>query len=274
MKTESRLNQQAISVQEIVKDIESISAGKELFIAFDRDGTLVPYADRPEDALLDQDVHESLRALALLPGVIAGIVSARSMALLRAEFDTKRLFIGGNYGLETALPGAEPVVNELAQSCAKSLKEARNKLAPLARPEISAIIEDHGYSLCVHWHTVPVESREAVHQHVAEISKLFPDLILRAQPTSYELLPDTKWDKGRAVEALSSMVPHQGERAFVFVGDSPPDEPAFEWVNQRGGVSVRAGSGGANTCSKYQVADTTEVAKLIKLLIQARSEKR
>jgi len=274
MRTENRLNDQATSVSEIVSAIQKISVGKELFIAFDRDGTLVPYADRPENALLNPDVHESLRTLAIMPGIIAGIVSARSMALLRSEFDFQRLFLAGNYGLETALPKENPAVNELAQSAAQVLKKARNRLAPLARPEINAILEDHGYSLCVHWHTVPVESREALHHHVNEVSKEFPELLLRAQPTSYEFLPDVKWDKGRALEALDQMVPTEGERAYVFVGDSPPDEPAFDWVNRRGGITVRVGSGGANTCSKFQVSDTTEIAKLITLLIEARSQKR
>lgn len=274
MKTENRLSDRATSVKEIVDDIQRISTGKELFIAFDRDGTLVPYADRPENAVLDCDVHGNLRTLAIMPGVIAGIVSARSMALLRSEFDFQRLFIAGNYGLETALPKQDPAVNEIAKSAEMSLKKARDMLAPLTRPEINAILEDHGYSLCVHWHTVPVESREALHQHINLVSREFSGLLMRAQPTSYEFLPDVKWDKGRALEALDQMVPADGARAYVFIGDSPPDEPAFAWVNAQGGVTVRVGSGGANTCSKFQVSDTTEIAKLITLLIEARSEQR
>jgi trehalose 6-phosphate phosphatase len=208
-----------------------------------------------------------------MPGVIAGIVSARSMALLRSEFDFQRLFIAGNYGLETALPKEDPTVNVLAKPVAQTLKDARNMLAPLARKEINAILEDHGYSLCVHWHTVPVESREALHHHIQAVSKEFPELHLRAQPTSYEFLPDLEWDKGQALETLNALVPQDGPRAYVFIGDSPPDEPAFKWVNDRGGVTVRVGSGGSNTCSKFQVGDTTEIAKLIILLTEARSEK-
>lgn len=273
MKTENRLSDRATSVTEIVSEIQRISRGKELFIAFDRDGTLVPYADRPENALLDADVHETLRTLAIMPGVIAGIVSARSMALLRSEFDFQRLFIAGNYGLETALPKQNPTVNEKAKAAELTLKQARNMLAPLARPEINAILEDHGYSLCVHWHTVPVESREALHQHINQVANEFSDLLVRAHPTSYEFLPDVQWDKGRALAALDQLVPPDGARAYVFIGDSPPDEPAFDWVNARGGVTVRVGSGGANTCSKFQVADTTEIAKLIILLIEARSQR-
>ncbi|CAN5633873.1 hypothetical protein BH10CYA1_BH10CYA1_45340 [soil metagenome] len=272
MRTENRLNDRATSVTEIVREIQKISKGKELFIAFDRDGTLVPYADRPENALLNPDVHESLRVLAIMPGVIAGIVSARSMALLRSEFDFQRLFIAGNYGLETALPKEDPAVNALAKSVAQTLKNARNMLAPLARKEINAILEDHGYSLCVHWHTVPVKSREALHQHIQAVSKEFPELLLRAQPTSYEFLPNLEWDKGRALETLDALVPPDGQRAYVFIGDSPPDEPAFQWVNDHGGVTVRVGSGGLNTCATYHVADPTELAKLIIFLIEARSQ--
>ncbi|HEY9730419.1 MAG TPA: trehalose-phosphatase [Drouetiella sp.] len=274
MKTENRLKEKTSSIAEIVAEIKKVSEGKELFIGFDRDGTLVPYADRPENALLNPEVHESLRALAITPGVIAGIVSARSMALLRGEFDYQRLFLAGNYGFETALPKQEPQVNEAALSIGQVLKEARDNLAPLSRPEINAILEDHGYSLCVHWHTVPVESREALHHHIEQTSMQFPQLLLRAQPTSYEFLPKLEWDKGCALAAIDQLVPQETARAYVFIGDSPPDEPAFEWVNNRGGVSVRVGSGGANTCSRFQVSDTTQIARLIALLIEARSHSR
>lgn len=273
MKTENRLNNQAASATDIARAIYKIAEGKELFIGFDRDGTIVPYADRPENALLDPDVHESLRALAIKPGVIAGIVSARSMALLRSEFDFQRLFIAGNYGLELALPKQQPQINEMARSLSEVFRNVRDRLAPLARPEINAIVEDHAYSVCVHWHTVPVESRTAMHHHVADVAKDFPQLLMRPQPTSYEFLADIKWDKGRALAALDEMVPAtEGERAYVFIGDSPPDEAAFDWVNKRGGVSIRVGSGGLDTCSKFQVSDTKEIAKLILLLTEARSQ--
>lgn len=271
MQTDRRINEHAGNIEAIVQSIQKLSQGKELFIAFDRDGTLVPYADRPENALLNPAVHESLRKLAIMPGVLAGIVSARSMALLRGEFDFNRLFLGGNYGLETALPGESPVINEVAAQSNEILKQVRNKLAPLARPEINAIIEDHGYSICVHWHTVPVESRHTMHHHVAEIADQFPDLIMRSQPTSYEFLPNLKWDKGCAVAALSARVAPDLERVFVFVGDSAPDEPAFKWVNDRGGISIRVGSAGEHTHSKFQVSDTTEVAHIINKLVEART---
>ncbi|RTL43185.1 MAG: trehalose-phosphatase [Candidatus Melainabacteria bacterium] len=274
MKTENCTNKKAASSAEIAYAIERISAGKELLIGFDRDGTIVPYADRPENALLDPHVHESLRELSIKPGVLAGIVSARSMALLRGEFDYQRLFLAGNYGLETALPKQEPVVNDLAAAVGQSMKEVRDKLASLARPEINAIVEDHGYSVCVHWHTVAVEAREILHHHIERISNQFKDLLLRAQPTSYEFLPKIDWDKGRALAQLDQMVPAESERAYVFIGDSPPDEPAFDWVNKRGGVTVKVGSGSSNTCSQFQVADTTEIAKLIIALTEAKSLQR
>lgn len=272
MKTENCTNKQITGNAEIVQAIKTLCDGKELLIGFDRDGTLVPYADRPENALLDPCVHESLRELAIQPGVLAGIVSARSMALLRGEFDYQRLFLAGNYGLETALPKQKPVVNELATAVSQMIREARNKLAPLARPEINAIVEDHGYSVCVHWHTVAVEAREILHHHIQQVAGEFSDLLLRAQPTSYEFLPKIDWDKGRALAQLDQMVPEEVERAYVFIGDSAPDEPAFDWTNKRGGITVKVGSGGSNTCSRFQVADTTEIAKLIVALIEAKQD--
>jgi trehalose 6-phosphate phosphatase len=268
MQTDTRLAPQA-NINEIVGAIEKIVHGKELLIAFDRDGTLVPYADRPEDALLDPVVHEHLRALAVTQDITAGIISARSTAQLRGEFDADLLFLAGNYGLEIHLPEMDPIINAQALQSARALKAARDELAPLVRKEVNAILEDHGFTLCLHWHTVPTASRDLVHMRIAEVSKKFPQLLFRAQPTSYEVLPDSDWNKGEALACIDAAVPRRLERTFVFIGDTAADEPAFAWVNAQGGISIKVGSAGENTCSNYQIPDTTQTQELLSQLVMA-----
>lgn len=266
MQTDLRLKQQA-STAKIVDAIEKISQGKELLIAFDRDGTLVPYAHRPEDAILDPAVRNNLLALATTSSVTVAIVSARSIAQLRGEFDSSQLIIAGNYGLEIHFPDKPQMTNQVALQSARALKEARDELVPLIKPAVNAILEDHGYSLCLHWHTVPVDARPQVHALIKEVSTKFPELLFRAQPTSYEVLPNTEWDKGQALAYIDSTLDPERDRAYVFVGDSAADEPAFAWVNARRGVSVRVGSLGENTCSQYQLTDTLQAAELLPGLV-------
>ena len=51
-----------------------------------------------------------------------------------------------------------------------------------------------------------------------------------------ELLPRTA-GKGRALAAFMDEAPFHG-RLPIFVGDDLTDEPAFEWVNANGGLSI------------------------------------
>ena len=51
--------------------------------------------------------------------------------------------------------------------------------------------------------------------------------------------------------------------AFSFFGDSQADEPAFRWVNDRHGVSVKVGSAGGSTNSAMQLPDTKAVRAVL-----------
>jgi trehalose-6-phosphatase len=47
----------------IPKIVEAAKQHEKLFIALDRDGTLVPYAKHPKDALMSQSVVDLLKKL-------------------------------------------------------------------------------------------------------------------------------------------------------------------------------------------------------------------
>jgi len=294
---------------QVARAIVALAQGKHLLFGIDRDGTLVAYADRPEVAVLHPYVHALMCKLADCPNVTAAVVSARSTAQLRGEFDEQKLILAGNYGLEICYPQrstngtlhksaakALKQTNTKAAHSAPTLKAARDELAVLIRAETAAILEDHGYSLCLHWHTVPTEMRPNLHRLVADIAKKFPDLHWRAQPTSYEVLPALDWSKASALAAIAGTIaatsatvsagtdaaahdataddstPLLGGQntmplAYVFIGDSAADEPAFAWVNERNGISVKVGSAGGGTVSTYQLADTKETEALLARLV-------
>jgi trehalose-6-phosphatase len=76
--------QKAINIIDAIRPI-LFGSGKPLFLVFDRDGTLVPFADEPEDAVFSDSVRESLYRLAEQPGVSVGVLSARSTSKLRSD---------------------------------------------------------------------------------------------------------------------------------------------------------------------------------------------
>ena len=261
-------------IDQILRSLEPVLQDRKMFIGLDRDGTLVPYADRPEEARVDSDLYALLSELSKLPAVRVGIISARSIAQLRGDFDSKKLFLAGNYGLEICSPKGEFLIQPGALEAVPSLKEMRDRLAVLTSPRINAVLEDHGYSLCMHWHTVPVEEREFVHSKVLEIKDHFPLIETLSMATSYEFKPKMPWTKGSALRQIYMQEQADLANAYpIYAGDSEADEPAFDWVNDHGGISIKVGSGVFKTCSKFQLADTEDLRKLLRRILNIRTAK-
>jgi trehalose 6-phosphate phosphatase len=226
----------------LLKEIHSKILYPQWLVALDRDGTLVPYADRPEQARVNKALYTLLGDLAQIQGFHIAIVSARSVAQLHGDFDSENLILAGNYGMEVSFPDGRTVVQPKAQTAVPQLKELRDQLAHHVGLTTGAILEDHGYSLCLHWHKVPLSFRDDLHYSVTELLAKFPDVKLRRLPTSYEMVPDMPWDKSRALACIDAELDEPPEQRFYFyAGDTEADTPAFHWVNERGGISIRIG---------------------------------
>lgn len=226
----------------LLKEIEAKVSHRNWFIALDRDGTLVPYADRPEEARVTNALYRLLGELSHIEGFQIAIVSARSVAQLHGDFDSENLILAGNYGMEVTFPDGRSMVESRAQAAVPQLKELRDQLAHHIDLTTGAILEDHGYSLCLHWHRVPATAQDELHVSVAELLKRFPQVTLKTLPTSYEMVPNMAWDKSLALGWIDAHLdgPPEG-RFYFYAGDSEADTPAFDWVNQRNGISVRVG---------------------------------
>lgn len=256
-------------ITSVMQAIEPSFSKRDLFIGLDRDGTIVPYAARPEDARVDPELHAILDQLSRKPGIKVGIISARSIAQLRGDFDPKRLFLAGNYGMEISSPQGDVFIQPFALDAVPALKEVRDRLAALVNPQMGAILEDHGYSLCLHWHLVAPERVPELKMIVNEVQTAFPGLHFSILPTSYEVKPQTKWDKGEALNQIFNTYNQMlGNSLILYAGDSSADEPGFAWVNNRGGISLKVGDGQFETCSQFQMTDLKAVRVLLRQIAE------
>jgi trehalose 6-phosphate phosphatase len=255
-------------VASVMQILEPLFATRNLFIGLDRDGTIVPYADRPEDATVDPELAELLDSLSKKPGIKVGIISARSIAQLRSDFDAKKLFLAGNYGMEISSPQGDVFIQPFALAAVPTLKEVRDRLTALVTPETGAILEDHGYSLCLHWQLVPEDRRPELKAAFDSLKSAFPSLLFTPLLTSYEVKPLTTWSKGEALNQIFNTYQQMLNNSFVlYAGDSAADEPAFSWVNGRGGLSIKAGAGDFESCSKFQISDLKVVRALLRAIV-------
>jgi trehalose 6-phosphate phosphatase len=240
-------------------------------MALDRDGTLVPYAERPELASMPENLSHLLSKISEKPGMHVAIVSARSLAQLRGDFRQSNLILAGNYGLEILFPDGNLCVHPQAQIAVPAVKEIRDSLATQIGLNRGAILEDHGYSLCLHYQSADHELREQLRQTVDKLAADFPDLQFRKLPTSYEVLPAIGWDKGAALQLIDAKLPTRGQtRSYFYAGDSEADVPAFSWVDARQGVTIRIG--GTNSLgAQFHLASTEQLRLTVEYAYERRT---
>ena len=255
-------------MSDILTALNNVSKAPECLIAFDRDGTLVPYAETPEKALATPKVKRLLTDLAALDGVQVALISARSVAQLQGDTKSAPIILAGNYGLEILFPSGKRIIEPRAAAAVPALKQLRDALFSSLVMCRGIILEDHGYSLCLHWHLVSLADRELLHEQVKTVSSDFSAVEVVERPTSYEFLPAFKWSKSDALDLINSnleVVPVE----YFYAGDTEADISAFEWVNQHKGITIRVGEDD-NLCAQFRVPTPDALYDVVEYVIRRR----
>jgi trehalose 6-phosphate phosphatase len=254
-------------VNTLINKIKPALARATWFIALDRDGTLVPIVDEPARAIVTDAVRRVVTDLAAEPGVRVAVVSARGTRRLAADFDPGRVVLAGSYGLEILFPGGAKFVHPAASAAVPQLGAVKQEIQRLLPYETGVILEDHGVSLCLHWHCVEPDRQALVHDIASRLKQAFPEVWFKTMPTSYEVQPPVEWDKGRALDEIESRLGMDStSTAYVYAGDSDSDEVAFQWVNARGGVSIRVGAP-LPTNASLQLDEPADLEELLRDLL-------
>lgn len=237
------------------------NAQRPLLLAVDRDGTLVPISDDPEEAVVPHAVKDQLRLLASFSMVTVAAVSARPVEKLASDFGEGALILAGNYGLEISFPDGKWDIQGSALDARPDLVKVKKELLNQQFAELGVILEDHLYTLCAHWHLVKLENQAAVHNTIAELAARTEGVKLIRRPTSYEFFPPMEWDKAHALERIYKDL-HEAYLP-VYFGDSDADECAFDWVNKHGGISVRVGPIEPQSCARFNVESPSAVHQIL-----------
>lgn len=195
------------------------------YIFLDYDGTLVPFADTPSEALPPPEVLGLLQGLVNSPGLRVAIISGRDLETLRRFLPVKGLFLAACHGGLIKPPGDRPY----------SLQENINRkpLEDLCRHITLLTAGMSGYltemkELCFSFHYRGAAPEEAC--RVLESVKCFVPLycpepcwqtisgkkVLEVRPSGI--------NKGRAILHLLEKWPGA---VPLFAGDDTTDEDAF-----------------------------------------------
>ena len=239
-------------------------ADRRILIALDLDGTIAPFARRPDLARVPEQTLRSLARGARAQAVRIAILSARPLSDMRRRVPVRNVLLIGQYGLEGPVGPPGRVLKRLRRACARVARALR----PLVAPVRGALLEVKGLTVAVHDRNVQdarrlrelrrglraVVSREARREGLVPVpGRHVVDFVPRGH------------DKGRALRALTSKV--KPECVFYF-GDSLGDEPAFAVLGRRD-FPVRVGRVG--TRARYRVASLTGVTRFLDAVAACRA---
>jgi trehalose 6-phosphate phosphatase len=207
-----------------------------LFLDFD--GTLVDIAERPEAVTVDPGLPALLTRLRQSCGGALAIVTGRAVAAIEAFLPGLDLDICGLHGMERRVDGR---IQRVAPPDLPALRAALPDLTERLSAIPGVLIEDKGESVALHWRLAPEAATRVQEAARSALRKLGPNFRLQDGKSVVEIVPEAS-GKGRAVEALLAMAPYRGRRP-LFAGDDLTDENGFRAVEERGGLSIKIGTG-------------------------------
>lgn len=244
-----------------------LQAGQPIWLFLDYDGTLVPLAPTPDEAVPDRDLLELLTSLARQVQLRVAIVSGRSLATLQAFLPIPNLMLAGLYGAEMLFPGRPAAVVRAPPGARQVADEVRQGWETLVAGRPGFLVENKGLATALH-------ARSA---HAAEA-----ELVLaRAWALAKDCLPATGyrfWGDERFLE-VAPMAAHKGQTVNwllnnwpwpnalpVYFGDDDKDELAFDVIQARGGLTVGVGPRPLAPTSA-QLLSPHEVRPILQLLV-------
>jgi trehalose 6-phosphate phosphatase len=244
---------------------------RRLAVFLDYDGTLTPIVDRPQDALISDDMRRVVRDLARRCTVC--VVSGRDRSVVQGLMGVDDLVVAGSHGFDIWSPQGGALEREEGREFAQLLAEVTARLHERLVSLQGALVEPKKSSVAVHYRLVDERRRPQVKAIVdAECGAHGDALRLMAGKMVYEIQPRLEWDKGRAVlYLLGALGLDQDDVLPLYVGDDVTDEDAFRALSGRGtGVLVADPAdpeiAGRATAAEFVRRDTREVQRFLDAL--------
>jgi trehalose 6-phosphate phosphatase len=235
-----------------------------LLVCLDYDGTLVPIAPTPEQAVADAATVEAVARLATAPGVRVAVVSGRPVAQLRELLPIGSLWLVGTHGFEEAAPGAEPRALRDLEACEEALAGLRKTAAAIAALHPGVRVEDKGAALALHTRLAERAAAAGAAELFRRAAAEVPGFEVMAGKEVLEARPAGA-HKGAAVLRL-----REAGEAVAYLGDDVTDEDAFAALaGEPAAVTVRVGRP-RPTAARFRLDEQAEVAEVLARLLALR----
>lgn len=247
-----------------IDEISGALSGRRPMVFLDYDGTLTPIVDRPEDAILSDDMRRRVGALAERTAV--AVVSGRDLADVRRLVGLDGIIYAGSHGFDIEGPGGLRLRHPRGAELIPEIESAERELRTSTGEIPGVIVERKRFTVAVHFRLVARSRVPAVKAAVEHACALHPSLRRSAGKEVLELRPDVEWHKGAAVLWLLRELVREGPQSLpIFIGDDVTDEDAFRAISEAGlGIVVLEAP--RETAARYSLAHPGEVGPFIEAL--------
>ncbi len=206
----------------------------------DIDGTLLDIHETPQGVRVDADLCRLMGQLYAASRGALALISGRTLVEIDRLFSPMRFPAGGQHGIERR-DAAGLLHRHLQAQTQEGLDRVRTQLALLQTRCPRVLVEDKGQTLAVHFRQAPECAEEVEELLQNGLKSLGDGWSIQPGKMVFEIKPSGK-DKGTTIAEFMAEPPFFG-RTPVFIGDDATDEYGFAMVNERGGISVKVGSG-------------------------------
>ncbi|KLU60851.1 trehalose-phosphate synthase [Peptococcaceae bacterium CEB3] len=238
---------------------QSYARARRRLILLDYDGTLVPLAAKPELAIPDAEVAETLDGLASDAANDVIVISGRERALLDGWFGGRGLSMVAEHGIWAKEKGADAwrLTSDYANGWQSKVKPV---LLGLSQRLPGTFVEEKEYGLAWHYRMARPQEAERL---ILKVSKTLQPLAERWQ---LELLQGNRVlevipkgvDKGKAALEWLQRVNYD---FIMAIGDDETDERMFR-ILPAWAYSVKVGEG--HSLARFAVAGPAEVLALLR----------
>lgn len=265
-------NKKLFSALEKLEEIFQFLVNKTPAVFLDYDGTLTPIVSRPEDAVLDPRMRQTLRDLAA--NCFVAVISGRDLPDVQDLVGLDNLVYAGSHGFDIAAPQGQRLAHQSGQEFLPALESAEQELRARLENSIPGVqVERKKFSVAVHYRRADAGRVGEVEQVVDRVRAESGRLRKSAGKKIFELQPDLDWHKGKALLwLLDRLGLNRPDVVPLYLGDDVTDEDAFKVLQERGlGIAVQDAP--APTAARYRLRDPREVQKFLQALITFTKER-
>ncbi len=236
-------------------------------IFLDYDGTLTPIVQRPEDAVISDEMKETLKELAQTFTV--AIVTGRDKEDVENLVGLDELIYAGSHGYIITGPDGLSMEHPDSKKIIPKLDEIEKEVEKALKDKTEGTqVDRKRYAIGIHYRNAKPEDEEIVFDLVEKMLEKHPGHKKGEGKKIVEIKPDIDWHKGKAVEWIMGALELSGKDNNIpmFIGDDITDEDAFEELKDKG-IGILVGGHGQKTAADYALKNVFQVREFFNRLI-------